>query len=293
MLPIVLPGYSAVLREWNVQAGSSAEKTYDKDVNTLLMFSIEGLGERSKTWNKLKEAMEPFLGTVNVFEVFMMSDIVGQFITAGLAIGSLITWTVMIGKHFELKRLRTLNHAFEHRLHEERTLLDRLEAFRSKRSIPYADLYTEAVDAYWRAHSILSQKGENSASARMEHCENAIQRAIARQVLRYESSMIFLATVVTGAPFLGLLGTVWGVMEAFTSVAGEQTASIRTLAPGVASALLTTVAGLVVAIPSVFGYNYLLGKTRELTTETENYASALADRIELENERGEYSETEG
>jgi biopolymer transport protein TolQ len=95
--------------------------------------------------------------------------------------------------------------------------------------------------------------------------------------------MIFLASIVSGAPFLGLLGTVWGVMAAFSAVAVQQSASIPTLAPGVSAALLTTIAGLVVAIPSVFGYNYLLGNQRRLITELENYASSLADRIELES----------
>ena len=70
-------------------------------------------------------------------------------------------------------------------------------------------------------------------------------------------------------------------------MAGEQTASIRTLAPGVSAALMTTIAGLVVAIPSVFGYNFLLGKVKQLTTELENYASSLADRIEWESASGE------
>jgi biopolymer transport protein TolQ len=88
---------------------------------------------------------------------------------------------------------------------------------------------------------------------------------------------------VTGAPFLGLLGTVWGVMAAFSAVSLQQTASIQTLAPGISSALLTTVAGLLVAIPSVFGYNYILANTKQLITELENFASALADRIELES----------
>lgn len=96
--------------------------------------------------------------------------------------------------------------------------------------------------------------------------------------------MIFLASIVSGVLFLGLLGTVWGVMEAFSAVAVQQSASIASLAPGVSAALLTTIAGLVVAIPAVFGYNALLAKTKILITETENFASSLADRIELESD---------
>ena len=144
-------------------------------------------------------------------------------------------------------------------------------------------MFSDALEGYWRAAAIGKEKGIDSQRARLEHAENAIQRALSRQTLRYESSMIFLASIVSGAPFLGLLGTVWGVMEAFSAVALQQNASIQQLAPGVSSALLTTVAGLLVAIPSVFGYHALLATTRMLITEMENYASQLADRIELES----------
>lgn len=228
--------------------------------------------------------MTLFLASANLLKIFGDTDIFGQVLTVGLGIFSLIAWTVMFGKYNELKRLRDLNLAFEQRLREERTLLDLPESLRNKRTIPYADLFADAVEAYWRAASILKEKGEDNSRSRLEHSENAIQRAIARQALRYEASMIFLATIVSGAPFLGLLGTVWGVMESFSAVSEQAgAASIRTLAPGVSAALMTTIAGLVVAIPSMFGYNFLLGKVKQLTTEIENYASSLADRLELES----------
>ncbi|MBC8039252.1 MAG: MotA/TolQ/ExbB proton channel family protein [Opitutaceae bacterium] len=226
--------------------------------------------------------MTLFLASANLLKIFGDTDIFGQVLTIGLGIFSLIAWTVMFGKYNELKRLRDLNLAFEQRLREERTLLDLPESLRNKRAIPYADLFADAVEAYWRAASILKEKGEDNSRSRLEHSENAIQRAIARQLLRYEASMIFLATIVSGAPFLGLLGTVWGVMEAFSAMSGAS-ASMRDLAPGVSAALLTTIAGLVVAIPSMFGYNFLIGKVKQLSTELENYASSLADRLELES----------
>jgi len=225
----------------------------------------------------------PVLATVNPITVFERCDPVGQVITAGLGVFSIIAWAVMIGKNADLKNMRRMNHAFDQRLKEERRVLDLPEAFRSQRSIPYADLLAEAVEAYWRAAAIGKEKGIDTSKFRLEHAENALQRGLARQTLRYESSMIFLASIVSGSPFLGLLGTVWGVMEAFSQVALQQTASIQTLAPGVSAALLTTISGLVVAIPAVFGYNWLLAKTRVMITELENFASSLADRIELES----------
>ncbi len=226
----------------------------------------------------------PPIFATNVITIYLTSDTVGQVIVLGLAVFSLIAWTIMIGKHFELKRLRRFNGLFEQKLRDERSLLDLPESYRDRRAIPYADLFADAVESYWRAAAIGKEKGRDTTRARLEHCENALQRALARQTLRYESSMIFLATIVSGAPFLGLLGTVWGVMAAFSAISVQQSASIQSIAPGVAAALLTTIAGLVVAIPSMFGYNFLLASTRRLITELENFASSLADRIELESE---------
>jgi biopolymer transport protein TolQ len=224
----------------------------------------------------------PVLAT-NIIDVFDRCDAVDKAIVLGLGLFSLIAWTIMFGKHFELKRLRLLNHSFESHLRDQRKLLDLPESFRNKRAIPYADLFADAVESYWRAAAIGKEQGNENSRARLEHAENAIQRAIARQTLRYESSMIFLASIVSGAPFIGLLGTVWGVMEAFSAIAVQQSAGIQQLAPGVSGAMLATIAGLVVAIPSVFGYNFLLGNTRTMVTELENYASSLADRLELES----------
>lgn len=225
----------------------------------------------------------PVFATANIVEVFLNCDPVGQVITSLLGVFSIIAWAIMWGKHRDLKELRQLNLRFETQLRNERALLDQPESSRNQRAIPYADLFADAVEAYWRAAAIGKEKGADNIRARLEHTENALQRALARQTLRYESSMVFLASIVSGAPFLGLLGTVWGVMTAFSAAAVQGSATIVTLAPGVAAALLTTIAGLVVAIPSVFGYNYLFACTKRLITELENYASALADRIELES----------
>jgi biopolymer transport protein TolQ len=224
----------------------------------------------------------PFLAA-NIIEIFERCGTIDKVIVLGLGVCSLVAWTVMFGKHAELKRLRVLNLSFEMHLRDQRALLDVPESWLQRRSIPYADVFADALESYKRAAAFERERGQAlNPRARLEQAENAIQRAIGRQTLRYESNMIFLASIVSGAPFIGLLGTVWGVMEAFSAVATQQTAGIQQLAPGVSGAMLATIAGLVVAIPSVFGYNLLLGHTRRMITELENYASALADRIELE-----------
>ena len=92
----------------------------------------------------------PFFAA-NIIEIFERCGTVDKFIVVGLLIFSLVAWTVMFGKHFELKRLRLLNHSFESQLRDHRTVLDSPESFRNKRVIPYADMFSDAIESYWRA----------------------------------------------------------------------------------------------------------------------------------------------
>jgi hypothetical protein len=110
----------------------------------------------------------------------------------------------------------------------------------------------------------------------MDPVECAMESSIGRNVNRLESGMGVLATAVSGAPFLGLLGTVWGVMDTFSGVAAaEGAASLKTMAPGVSSALLTTVVALLVAIPAMFGYNYLVNRIKGLISELDTFRNEL------------------
>jgi len=116
----------------------------------------------------------------------------------------------------------------------------------------------------------------------MEHVKRSIEGVVARESLGLESGLITLACAVSGAPFLGLLGTVWGVMNTFVSIAQTQRATLADMAPGVSSALATTVAGLLVAIPSMFGYNWLVHNLRVHTVEMDNFAQEFASKLETE-----------
>jgi biopolymer transport protein TolQ len=215
----------------------------------------------------------------SLFSYFLLSNWAGKVIIVLLGIGSVVAWTVMIAKGVELQRVRRSNLRFEKSLNRGQPLVDiDLTTLKTKNS-PYAVLVVAAIQAFYRWENT----GRPDESKRLNQVENALQRVIARETVGYESKMVMLATIVTGAPFLGLLGTVWGVMDSFGGVAVAGSATLKSLAPGVSGALLTTVAGLTVAIPSVFGYNYLLSRVRRLTMELENFASSVADRLELEN----------
>ena len=116
----------------------------------------------------------------------------------------------------------------------------------------------------------------------MEHVKRSLENMVAQESLKLESGLILLAIAVSGSPFLGLLGTVWGVMSTFGHIAQQGNASMAAMAPGVSAALVTTVAGLCVAIPSMFGYNWLVHNLRVLTVELDNFAQELVSQMETE-----------
>lgn len=108
----------------------------------------------------------------------------------------------------------------------------------------------------------------------------SLERAASTEALSLEKGMIILSTAVAGGPFIGLLGTVWGVMETFSGIAKANTASLAAMAPGVAGALIATVTGLFVAIPAMFAYNYMVTMVRAITQELDSFASEYATAIE-------------
>jgi biopolymer transport protein ExbB/TolQ len=114
----------------------------------------------------------------------------------------------------------------------------------------------------------------------MTAVRSALEREVGEQALRLEDRMTVLATAVSGAPFLGLLGTVWGVMDTFSAIASAGTPNLTAMAPGVSGALITTVTGLLVAIPAMFGYNFLVVTLRGITVELDNFAAELASAFE-------------
>lgn len=218
----------------------------------------------------------------NVFTYFGQSNFAGKVIILILAIFSVVAWSVMLGKYMDLSRLRSQNQRYERLLSQEGHLLSLDSDRPGKGAGPFYAIVRESLQAFRRYGSGIKDPDVQRMTLRMGHVENALQRSVAQQTIRYETKMVMLGSIVSGAPFLGLLGTVWGVMDAFGGMAGSGSASLQGLAPGVSGALLTTVAGLVVAIPSVFGYNYLLQQTKISVVELENFASTVADRIELE-----------
>jgi biopolymer transport protein ExbB/TolQ len=232
------------------------------------------------------------LGTVNFFAAggilfaFEKSTIAGKFVIAALLLASLLSWSVIVTKLSEIRVARRQTNRF---LKKFRASRKPLQVFLSRESFAGSPAYAVYIAGCRELcyHLLGSSELDETSAARlaeaerispaaMAHIESALEREVGAQALRLERGMIILATAVSGGPFLGLLGTVWGVMDTFTDIAVAGKASLAAMAPGVSGALITTVTGLLVAIPAMFGYNYLVVTLRGLTVELDTFASELA-----------------
>jgi len=167
----------------------------------------------------------------NLVATFSRAELFGKIIVILLLFCSLLAWTVMIGKYLDLDRWRKLNLAFQAKLKQSGALMEANVSPATRQSGPYARLFYEAVQA-GRQH-----RADGDARVRMGLIENALQRGVAQECVQYETRMVVLGSLVSGAPFIGLLGTVWGVMVAFSAMGvSGSTATVQNMAPGVASA---------------------------------------------------------
>ena len=201
-----------------------------------------------------------------------------------LVIFSIIAWTVMVGKAVQMRRAKKLNRFFNTEFHTQKNVLDVFDRRVQAEGCPMFMVYQAGsveLDARLKNPDSSGRKKYVSLKG-MEHVKRSLENTVAQESLKLESGLILLAIAVSGAPFLGLLGTVWGVMSTFGHIAQSGSATMAAMAPGVAAALITTVAGLLVAIPSMFGYNWLVHNLRVLTVELDNFAQELVSKIETE-----------
>src|SRR3954470_18425269 len=199
-----------------------------------------------------------------------------------LIIFSVIAWFVMISKAIQMRQAKRLNQFFTTEFRSQKAVLDIFDRKVQAEACPLFMVYKAgSVELDSRLKSPEGRKRQVSIKG-IEHVKRTMENAVAQESLKLESGLILLAIAVSGAPFLGLLGTVWGVMSTFGRVAQAHTASLTEMAPGVSAALITTVAGLLVAIPSMFGYNWLVHNLRVLTVQLDNFAQELVSKMETE-----------
>ncbi len=199
----------------------------------------------------------------------------GKITIAVLLLFSLVSWTVIINKFRQLAKAKQRNKLFLGYYSRAKGPLVIFSKGPIKQ-LSGAPMY----DLYYGGCEELKAQQEKYGNQKIPHhgmsaVRIALERVLGEAAVGLESGMIVLATAISGGPFIGLLGTVWGVMDTFSGIGRAQQATLTTMAPGVASALIATVAGLMVAIPSLFCYNFLVTKTKTLTMELDNFAAHL------------------
>ena len=207
------------------------------------------------------------------WSMFLTADIVVKVVMIGLAFASLMTWTIFIAKTIELSIAKGKLKSSLRKVEEARSLAEAQMALGKKRGVLSAFLAEAMHEARLSASAgIASDTGikERAASSFAE-----ISRAEARRI---RTGMSLLATVGATSPFVGLFGTVWGIMNSFIGISKSQTTNLAVVAPGIAEALLATAIGLVAAIPAVIIYNHFARDTKSYL-ELVNRASGAAARL--------------
>jgi biopolymer transport protein TolQ len=221
---------------------------------------------------------------------FNHADFAGKIIIFILLLVSVFSWSVIWTKYHMISQGKKENTFFLKRYRTDRTPLE-MYAEKKKYSISPLSYVYQAGARELSFHLLGSSEVDDTYEERladagkvdsvsMASVRSAMERAVGEQALIMESQLILLATAASGGPFLGLLGTVWGVMEAFSGIAIQGSASLAALAPGVSGALITTVTGLVVAIPAMFGHNFLITTIRAMIVEMENFAAECGSDFE-------------
>ena len=207
-----------------------------------------------------------------------------------LLVFSIVCWGIILTKAYQLSKAKKDDQLF-------------FDAFRELRkfSILYAEAkqFTHSPVAHmfkagyaelmriWSAQQSAGQKTAQEASQEpeyertgMDNVIRSLQQAVTAERTRLERGVNFLATTGSSAPFIGLFGTVWGIMESFRRIGVMKSVSLAVVAPGIAEALIATAAGLLAAIPAVIFYNYYLSRINTIGTEMDNFASELVNIIE-------------
>jgi biopolymer transport protein TolQ len=236
----------------------------------------------------------------SLLSTFGQADVQGKVIVVILCLGSAMTWTIMLTKWQELRRCQRTAAAFLAQFRRDR---DPLHLFINNFQMPDSPLYNiyrmgaEEVSArfgngdakkvgggyksFGGGPALLEvETATERGGVNMDTLRGALGRAIDAEILKLENNVSWLSTAVQGGPFLGLLGSAWGVMSVFASIGEQGTVRLGAVAPGISAALLATVVGLLVAVPSLFAYNWIAARIRHQTMEMENFADEFVAAVE-------------
>ena len=205
---------------------------------------------------------------LSVVTLFLQADTIVKVVMLLLLCASFWSWAVIFDKYVKLRRLRRDADNFEEAFWSGGALDDLYDRIGSRPLDPMSAIFAAAMRE-WRRSAAKGLTNSNTLRASLQdRIERVMQVTVGREMERLERFMAYLATVGSTAPFVGLFGTVWGIMNSFQSIAASKNTSLAVVAPGIAEALFATALGLVAAIPAVIAYN-------KLSTDFGRYAGRL------------------
>jgi len=227
-------------------------------------------------------------GKLNVGTMFMDADPVVKIIMIGLALSSILSWTILVTKILEFRALNRVSDSFVENFRGTKTVSDISKVALAEEfdGNPLADMAAAAsqeIELSRQAGLVVVGEHRETTLARAEHAVSAVQAALAR---RLSGGMQYLASVGSNGPFIGLFGTVYGIMNSFIGIANTNTTNLAVVAPGIAEALLATGLGLFAAIPSVIFYNFFQTKISTYGARSEGFVAELMNAISRQLDKG-------
>jgi biopolymer transport protein TolQ len=208
----------------------------------------------------------------DLFSAFGSTGWTAKLVLAILGCFSVASWTLMVLKVRQLRRCDAANRRFLAEFRRASRLADVQAAATRAPEAPLAGMFRAGYLELEAQARVLRQAGQDAAQIKsLAGVERALQRAMGVEGARLQQFLPFLATTASASPFIGLFGTVWGIMTTFRAIAASGSTSIVTVAPGIAEALVNTAAGLAAAIPAVIAYNAFLGALRQQRGAMEDF----------------------
>lgn len=207
-------------------------------------------------------------------EMLHNSGPIAMAVLALLLVMSIFSWTIMLSKASAFSKARSRGQSFLRAFRKSARLSEIAAVADQFRPSPLVSVFSEIVEEHGR--QISSRSLPRSSVA----LERAAQTACSEALTVLESQLTWLATIAAVAPFIGLLGTVMGIVDAFHGLGTQGAATLRAVAPGISEALITTAAGLVVAIPAVVGYNQLTARLKEFAARMDDFSRELLNALE-------------
>jgi len=227
-------------------------------------------------------AAEVIAHDLSLWGLFMSADLVVKLIMIGLLLASFWSWTIIFNKVIRIKGLFSSASQFEDSFWSGGSLEVLYERIGNRPRDPMSAIFAAAMREWKR----MSGNGRSSVTLQ-ERIERAMQVTLSREMDRLERHMGFLASLGSTATFIGLFGTVWGIMNSFQSIAASNNTSLAVVAPGIAEALFATAIGLVAAIPAVIAYNKISLELNRYANRLDSFANEFGAIISRQLEEGQ------